>query len=335
MSQNKQQLCFDYMSNKCARDRCKFLHDDTLCKYYFQNQKCKFGHQCRHKHVEPPQKFLNRQQPRRSNNSNNNRSNSSNNNNNHINSNNITNRTKNKRKPKNTETFEPSFEPPDMRIVYSYVKNNQMDHPLSEHYDRPNHTSRDMIMVSNLFCDESDLSIYNQLLQELRDTQLDENQLWKSWHGDSHLIADDHLKWKEKCPLFARIILRTAEYFNMEIKATRFNWYRDSTEWKPFHHDAAAVKPDKARTQNFTVGISFGATREAAFEHSNTKGKGDRSIISIPLPNGSIYAFSKDVNIEWKHGILRVPDDQTSNEGRISIIAWGWRDQIDQPKPRN
>ena len=25
----------------------------------------------------------------------------------------------------------------------------------------------------------------------------------------------------------------------------RFNWYRDSSEWKPFHHDAAAVKEDK------------------------------------------------------------------------------------------
>ena len=32
------------------------------------------------------------------------------------------------------------------------------------------------------------------------------------------------------------------EYFKMDVKATRFNWYRNSSEWKPFHHDAAAVK---------------------------------------------------------------------------------------------
>ena len=43
----------------------------------------------------------------------------------------------------------------------------------------------------------------------------------------------------------------------MDIKATRFNWYRDSSEWKPFHHDAAAVKPHIAKIQNLTVGIFF------------------------------------------------------------------------------
>ena len=31
----------------------------------------------------------------------------------------------------------------------------------------------------------------------------------------------------------------------MDVQATRLNWYRDSSEWKPFHHDAAALKPDK------------------------------------------------------------------------------------------
>ena len=34
--------------------------------------------------------------------------------------------------------------------------------------------------------------------------------------------------------------------------------YRNTAEWKPFHHDAAAMKPDKARTQNFTAAVSFG-----------------------------------------------------------------------------
>ena len=40
---------------------------------------------------------------------------------------------------------------------------------------------------------------------------------------------------------------------------------------QPFHHDAAAMKPDKARTQNFTVAVSFGCERDAAFEHAETK----------------------------------------------------------------
>ena len=79
------------------------------------------------------------------------------------------------------------------------------------------------------------------------------------------------------------------------------NWYRDSNEWKPFHHDAAAIKPDKVKTQNFTVAVSFGAERDAAFEHATTK-----TVISMPQPNGTIYTFGKDVNIIWRHGILQV-----------------------------
>ena len=42
-----------------------------------------------------------------------------------------------------------------------------------------------------------------------------------------------------------------AAYFDMDVNATRLNWYRDSSEWKPFHNDAAAMKEIFARTQNF------------------------------------------------------------------------------------
>ena len=106
----------------------------------------------------------------------------------------------------------------------------------------------------------------------------------------------------------------------MDIKATRLNLYRDSNDWKPYHHDAAAVKPDKAKTQNFTVGISFGLERDISFEHAVTGKK-----ITIPLDDNTLYAFTKDINIEWKHGIPQVPPDKYINEGRISIIAWGYK----------
>merc|ERR1719273_43690 len=109
-----------------------------------------------------------------------------------------------------------------------------------------------------------------------------------------------------------------ASYFDMDVKATRLNWYRDSSEWKPFHHDAAAMKEKFARTQNFTLGVSFGAEREAAFEHAQTK-----TIISMPQPNGAVYTFGRDVNIIWRHGIPQLPPEKQSEEGRISIIAWG------------
>ena len=41
------------------------------------------------------------------------------------------------------------------------------------------------------------------------------------------------------------VLDKLADYFKMDIKATRFNWYRDSNDWKPFHHDAAALDKQK------------------------------------------------------------------------------------------
>ena len=60
-------------------------------------------------------------------------------------------------------------------------------------------------------------------------------------------------------------------YYGIDPKnaGTRFNWYRDSSDWKPFHNDSAAYNPGRAKNQNITVGISFGAERELAFLHGS------------------------------------------------------------------
>jgi hypothetical protein len=108
----------------------------------------------------------------------------------------------------------------------------------------------------------------------------------------------------------------------MDIKATRFNLYRDDVEWKPFHHDASAVDPEKAKIQNFTVGVSFGATRDIAFEDAMEE-VGHRRVISIPLVNGMTYCFSRDINTNWRHGVPQLPPSLEGKYGRISIIAWG------------
>lgn len=218
--------------------------------------------------------------------------------------------TKNKRrKKKNTESFKPVHKPSDMRIRYCHA--NQDKYPY-------NYYSNEIILVNNLFCDENDLTIYHKLLQEIKDSGLEPDKLWKLWHGDTHLIVDDKKVWKNYCPTFNMVINKIKEYFNMDIQATRFNLYKDSSQWKPYHHDAAAIKPDKAKKQNITIAVSFGVEREGAFEHAKT-----RTNISVPLTNGSIYIFNKDVNIEWRHGIPQVHPDKKHNEGRISIIAWG------------
>ena len=160
---------------------------------------------------------------------------------------------------KNTESFEPDNSPPDMRLLVApsreIVKND-----LSE---------RDVIVIPNFF---DDISLYDTLLKEMNNCGFEASELWKLWHGDSHFIADDRLgNWKEKCPTFLRVIDELAEFFEMDVKATRFNLYNDNTEWKPYHRDAAAIKPDKARTQNITVALSLGAKRSTSFQHIKTK----------------------------------------------------------------
>ena len=108
-------------------------------------------------------------------------------------------------------------------------------------------TTRDIVLVSHLFNDMPD--VYDNILKEIHESVKNEDKLWKSWHNDSHFIADDKAEnWKEKSKTFTAVIKKIRDYFGMDIKATRLNWYKDQSEWKPFHHDAAAVKPDKAKT---------------------------------------------------------------------------------------
>lgn len=225
-------------------------------------------------------------------------------------------------KGKNTEVFEPSTKPVDLRITYD----------LGAAADKftTSLTSRDVLLAPNVFSDFKKGELYAKLLSELNNCGIPEERLLKMWHGNdkidgTHLIADDKTRWKNNCPTFQLVIDRLAKFFSLKVQATRFNWYKDTSQWKPFHFDAAAVKPEIAAKQNFTIGVSFGATRDAAFEHAQT-----RTVVSVPQPDGCVYAFARDTNIIWRHGILQ--DTPVRNEGRISVIAWGWIDgMVDAP----
>ena len=210
----------------------------------------------------------------------------------------------------NTETFKPSHKPVDMRVVVD-VASVRRSVPLSV---------RDVYYAPCVFAKPGDDKLYDKLVQEIQHCHVPEVNLLKSWHGDSHWIADDSTGWKRDCPTFTSVVKRLQDFLGMTVNATRFNWYKDTSEWKPYHHDAAAVKPHMAKTQNFTAAVSFGATRDAAFEDAATK-----VVVSMPQPNGSVYCFSRDTNILWRHGILQ--EKAVRQEGRISIIAWGWVDQ--------
>ena len=94
----------------------------------------------------------------------------------------------------------------------------------------------------------------------------------------------------------------------------------------------SAFNAQRAKNQNITVGVSFGATRELAFllasdeannNHKDMDGKDCR--LYFPQPNNGVFSFGRDVNIRWKHGInaLPVEEQQLDGTGRVSIILWG------------
>lgn len=205
--------------------------------------------------------------------------------------------------PKNTVDFKPNYDPPDLRVDVKMMEHHITKHELN---------TRTVYVIPDMFRN------FTQILDKIsRETESAKVE-FKYWHGDSHWIADDKAgNWKEHTPVFNEILNIISEYFKMDIKASRLNWYEDQSEWKPFHHDAAAVKKDKALTQNVTVGVSFGATRDICFQHAKHLTR-----VSVPLPDGYVYAFGKDVNVEWMHGIPA--EKNTRKDTRISIIAWGY-----------
>jgi len=296
---NPTQLCSYFLNGKCNHgDKCKYVHDPTVCRSFWKRENgCKHGVECKYKHIANPN-------PKKEENP----------------------------KPlvyggvnivkrptlikgKNTETWIPKRDPCDARIVYD-GGHTQLTKQI---------TSRDICIVPNVFSDYPAGRLYNQIMSELQSIENSEGLLRK-WHGNqdiegTHLIVDDRKKWKQSVPTFGLIIKRLEAFFRMRIEATRLNIYQNTADFKPFHHDSAAKKEEKANRQNFTVALSLGVTRDAAFEHAKTK-----TTISLPIADGEIYAFANDTNVIWRHGVLQsLP---VKEEGRISIIAWGWMDGI-------
>ena len=86
----------------------------------------------------------------------------------------------------------------------------------------------------------------------------------------------------------------------------------------------SAFNPSRAKTQNITVGVSFGDNRELAFMRADDASD---CRLYFPQPNNGAFSFGRDVNIHWKHGINALSKDEQEahgvNKGRISVILWG------------
>jgi hypothetical protein len=61
----------------------------------------------------------------------------------------------------------------------------------------------------------------------------------------------------------------------------------------------SAFNPQRAKTQNTTVGVSFGATRELAFIRAAPQENGEKVRLYFPQTNNGVFSFGRDANILW------------------------------------
>jgi hypothetical protein len=200
-------------------------------------------------------------------------------------------RIKKKGKGRNTESFDPSttLVRPDMRIL---VGPNADTYGSVLKHD-------DVVIVPDFFCQRDDWSLYYKLIDEMRYCQShgEKDAEWISWHEGSHLIS----KNPNGSQTYHEIQSKIAQYFNIPMQSvgTRFNWYRNSTDWKPFHHDSAAYNHQRAQNQNITVGVSFGSTRELAFLNVKNGTKIYFPQVELLFP---FVPFTNQLNSVFAHG---------------------------------
>lgn len=158
--------------------------------------------------------------------------------------------------------------------------------------------------LPNFFCNTTDLTIFESLKKEIN---LNGMVNWSK-----------HFKHENPnfSNTFNEIVKKMATHFNIEILQTRLNYYKDGSDWKPLHKDRHAYGEgnDKIK-EDFTMGASFGASRNLDFVHEESESK-----FSFPQNNGDIFAFDSDINKKFLHGIPKV--SKPIGE-RFSIIAWG------------
>lgn len=161
---------------------------------------------------------------------------------------------------------------------------------------------RDSFYIPNFFCEINDKTIFDKLKKDL-----DSNGKMISW--SKHFKHED----PSFSETFNDIINKMADYFKVKVLVTRLNYYPNGDSWKPMHKDKNAHSNDCE--EDFTMGASFGASRILEFKHDSSE-----KTFKFPQNNGDIFAFSKDINMNFIHGVPKASDLVGP---RFSVIAWG------------
>ena len=196
--------------------------------------------------------------------------------------------------------------------------------------------SGNAVYIEGFHCEEDDFQTLEQLAEDLDNTskrkEEDEDEEDEDVGGSFEggvVNWSKHLKQEnpEFSETFRTVVERMASYFDVDVYATRLNFYRDGSDWKPYHHDSHAFGAN-GRKEDFTMGASFGAQRALSFLHEPSA-----SSFEFPQKNGDVFAFSSEVNAAMQHGVPRLSGhEQFVANPRFSVIAWGRRRSLN---PRN
>lgn len=177
------------------------------------------------------------------------------------------------------------------------------------------------VYIPEFICEAADHSLYQQLKNELIEAT------GAGTSGEGGLIEwSQHQVFENPSNLsktFNDIVDMLEEYFDLDVYATRLNYYRDGTQWKPQHHDSHAYG-GRAEREDFTAGITLGSDRNLVFVHVDSKEE-----FSFPQHNGDCFAFTNTVNQAFTHGVPRATRAAQIGD-RLSIITWGRRKTINE-----
>jgi hypothetical protein len=159
--------------------------------------------------------------------------------------------------------------------------------------------------LPNLLCDKNDLTLFNKLLEFITEDKLVD---WSKHHKIDNPTDNQ---------IFNDIIKCLADHFNVNILASRLNYYT-ATDYKPFHHDSHAYS--NGIKEDITIGLSLGASRNLAFKHVESG-----NYFNFPQNNGDVFCFDHLTNQKFMHSIPRQKSEllNIDSQIRISIIIWG------------
>lgn len=133
---------------------------------------------------------------------------------------------------RNTDSFDPrsTLVRPMMRVRMGDAKAAQFGQMLKHD---------DVVIVPEFFCAKEDWSLYYKLVEDMLQAQGEKKPQadFISWHEGAHLISK-----RPTGDTYMQIQRRMGDYFGLrpDSRGTRFNWYKDATDWKPMHHDSVA-----------------------------------------------------------------------------------------------